>query len=226
MFRQQKSSFVSHLIFLPIIALCGIISHRVSNISIYTQAQTLPTNILPIPAHHHDYEYTHKLQHCHCILDSKREIENPIQAQQTSHTTSNKVYSTLHTRVFLWSSNLFWRLSFHVWISADSLLCPNWASKIIYQGGTSKFTVKRLLQPYILVTSVAFLSCVWHVKFKVCLQFKWEWAEKLPSFAKLVYPFWKPINQHFWWGLLLLWSYTSSPGKFLGCMVVVEMPGM
>ena len=35
-------------------------------------------------------------------------------------------------------------------------------------------------------------------------------------FVKLVFPFRKPINQHFWWCLSFLWSYTE---EFLGCMV-------
>ena len=38
-------------------------------------------------------------------------------------------------------------------------------------------------------------------------------VEKIPSFVKLVSPFRKPINQHFWWGLLILhmcpWRFPS-----------------
>ena len=61
---------------------------------------------------------------------------------------------------------------------------------------------------HILVTSVAFLLCVWHVKFKKCLQFKQCVVEKLPSlFFKIVSPFRKPINQHFWRDLLFLHIY-------------------
>ena len=35
-------------------------------------------------------------------------------------------------------------------------------------------------------------------------------VEMFPSFVKLVSCFRKCINQHFWWGLLLLWSCTSA----------------
>ena len=34
--------------------------------------------------------------------------------------------------------------------------------------------------------------------FKECLQSEQSVVEKLPSFVKLVSPFQKPINQHFW----------------------------
>ena len=53
-------------------------------------------------------------------------------------------------------------------------------------------------------------------------------VEMIPSFVKLVSPFRKPINQlAFLVKLvvsLMLHIYTSE--EFLGCMVVVEMPGM
>ena len=66
------------------------------------------------------------------------------------------------------------------------------------------------------------LQCVWHVKFKECLEFKQSIVVKLPSFVKLVSPFRKAINQHFWWGLLFLGSYSSAPEEFLGHMAVVR----
>ena len=47
---------------------------------------------------------------------------------------------------------------------------------------------------------VMHLSCI---PLCVTCKFEPEWAEKLPSLVKLVSPFWKPIIQHFWWGLLL-----------------------
>ena len=77
-----------------------------------------------------------------------------------------------------------------------------------------------------LVTLVAFLLCAWHVKFKECLQFEPECSWEA-SLLKLVSHFWKPINQHsVWWGLLFLWFYTSALGECLGCIVVVEIPGI
>ena len=38
-----------------------------------------------------------------------------------------------------------------------------------------------------LVTSVAFLLCVWHIMFKECLQFEQNVVEMLPSFVKFGY---------------------------------------
>ena len=58
--------------------------------------------------------------------------------------------------------------------------------------------------------------CVTH-KLQECLQLTFTVVEKLLLFVKLVYPFRRPINQHFCWGLLFLWSYTSVPGELLGC---------
>ena len=53
-------------------------------------------------------------------------------------------------------------------------------------------------------------------------------VEMIPSFVKLVSPFRKPINQLASLVrlvvFLMLHIYTSE--EFLGCMVVVEMPGM
>ena len=43
-------------------------------------------------------------------------------------------------------------------------------------------------------------------------------------FIKLESPYRRPINQHFWCFSDLI--NTSSRGEFLGCMVMVEMPGM
>ena len=57
---------------------------------------------------------------------------------------------------------------------------------------------------HILVTSVAFLLCAWHIKSKECLQFEQSVVEKFLSFVKLVSPARKP---HFWSNLWLLWSY-------------------
>ena len=52
-----------------------------------------------------------------------------------------------------------------------------------------------------LVTSVAFFLCAWH---KEVLTIRLSVVEKLSSFVNLVSSFRKPINQHFWWVLLLL----------------------
>ena len=86
-------------------------------------------------------------------------------------------------------------------------------------------TVKRFgYFNYILVTSVAFLFCVWHVKFKKCLEFEQNVVKKLSPFVKLVSPFRKPYTQHFWWSLLFLWSWRSAYWEFLqvGCMAMVN----
>ena len=57
-------------------------------------------------------------------------------------------------------------------------ICP--IEQVKYQGGISKVTVKRfrLLQPYTLVSSVAFLSSAYNSN-----------ESELSSFAKLVSPF-------------------------------------
>ena len=66
-----------------------------------------------------------------------------------------------------------------------------------------------------LVTSVAFLLCVWHVKFKECLQFESECSSEFLPFVKLVFPFRKPKMMRF---------VVYLPLEFLGCIVEVEMP--
>ena len=46
-------------------------------------------------------------------------------------------------------------------------------------------------------------------------------VEQLLYFVRLGFPCRRPINQHFWWGLVFLWSYASAPGGFprLHCYV-------
>ena len=52
-------------------------------------------------------------------------------------------------------------------------------------------------------------------------------VEKLPSFVKLVSPFRKPINQHIISvEVCCFFDLTHLSAQLLGCMVVVEMPGM
>ena len=72
-----------------------------------------------------------------------------------------------------------------------------------------------------LVTSVAFLLCVWHVMFKESLQFEQNVVEMLPSFVKLVISFQKAYKSVFLVRFVVL-TYL----EFLGCMLVVETPGM
>ena len=72
-----------------------------------------------------------------------------------------------------------------------------------------------------LVTSVAFLLCVWHVMFKESLQFEQNVVEMLPSLVKLVISFQKAYKSVFLVRFVVL-TYL----EFLGCMLVVETPGM
>ena len=67
---------------------------------------------------------------------------------------------------------------------------------------------------HILVISVVCLLCMWHVtNFKGCFQFDSKCiVEKLLHFVRLGSSCRRPIHQHFWWGLVFLWSYASAPG--------------
>ena len=63
-----------------------------------------------------------------------------------------------------------------------------------------------------LVISVACLLCTWHItNFKDASNSIQSAVEKLLYFARLG-SCRRPINQHFWWGLVFLWSYASAPG--------------
>ena len=61
---------------------------------------------------------------------------------------------------------------------------------------------------YVTLTIFGHLSCFPFVcmtrQVQGVLQFKQSIIEKLPSLVKLVFPFRKPINQHFWGSLLFL----------------------
>jgi len=63
-------------------------------------------------------------------------------------------------------------------------------------------------------------------KLKERLQFKQSVLEELPSLAKLVSSFRKPVNQHFW-QRLWVFDITCLPleSYFVACLVV-EMPEM
>ena len=78
----------------------------------------------------------------------------------------------------------------HIWLVLLCVQAMSQAPCDLLHG--SGYTVK-LYFSHILVTSVAFLLCAWHVKFKECLQFEQYVVEKL-LFVKLVSPFRKPIN--------------------------------
>ena len=58
-----------------------------------------------------------------------------------------------------------------------------------------------------MVTSVAFLLCMWHIKFKECLEFEQNVASWEASLFCIFF--------HFWWSLLFLWSCTSAYWELL-----------
>ena len=61
-------------------------------------------------------------------------------------------------------------------------------------------------------------------KVQEVLKIQTECGWEASFFVKLASPFKKTINQHFK-GVATLILFVSGPWEFLGCMVVVEMPG-
>ena len=104
-----------------------------------------------------------------------------------------------------WPVQTLWQL-YHNTVLTYSAIRPL-SESFILESWNWKYTVEKvgLLQPYF-----GYLSCMLVVFVIIEGMLIRNVLEKLLLFVKLVYPFRRPINQHFWWDLVFLWSYTSA----------------
>ena len=95
-----------------------------------------------------------------------------------------------------------------------SVLAAGWYTITAADQESWMHTLKAF-ELHILVISAPCLLCAWHVMRIFQL-------EKLLPFGKFGSSCEMFINQHFWRGLVFLWSYTSAPGGVLwlhGCVI-------